>query len=201
MAPWESTLSKINHCYQKQLSITVLSVLPKMTVVLAGFLLVTDLASAKFKPKEYCLVHRWSGGLTGIGETKTEVRRALALCWMWGAGKQRVFEVWPVSDGNLRAQMSIVLDTRARCCTVLNVTCYLSCFIACTLSTPLISVMGLYRTELFSLCPALSPKGAVGPLFVWPSPFQLTCLALTSYSAFAKGEKCTPGWLEKISFQ
>ena len=64
------------------ISITFLSVLLKMTVVLAGFLLVTDLASAKFKPKEYFLVHRSSGGLTGIGETKTEVHRALALCWM-----------------------------------------------------------------------------------------------------------------------
>lgn len=106
-----------------------------MTVVIAGFSLGTDLARAKFRPEEYFLVHRSSEGLTGIGETKMEVHRALALCWMWGAGKQRAFEVWPVSDGNLRAQMYTVLDTRARCCTVLTVTCYLSCFIAHTQST------------------------------------------------------------------
>lgn len=64
------------------ISITFLSVLLKMTVVLAGFLLVTDLVSAKFKPEEYFLVHRSSEALTGIGETKMEVRRVLALCWM-----------------------------------------------------------------------------------------------------------------------
>ena len=64
------------------ISITFLSVLLKMTVVLAGFLLVTDLASAKFKSEEYFLVHRSSEGLTGIGETKMEVPRVLALCWM-----------------------------------------------------------------------------------------------------------------------
>ena len=46
----------------------------------------------------------------------------------------------------------------------------------------------LWYKELFSPCLALSPKGAVGPLFVWLSPFQLTCLALMSYSAFAKGK-------------
>lgn len=64
------------------ISFTFLSVLLNMTVVLAGFLLVTDLASAKFKPEEYFLEHRSSEGLTGIGETKMEVRRVLALCWM-----------------------------------------------------------------------------------------------------------------------
>ena len=68
------------------------------------------------------------------------------------------------------------------------VTCYLPCLISHTLSSPLISLMGLYRTELFTLYPTSSPEGPVGTLFLWLSPFQLTCLALKSYSAFSKGK-------------
>jgi len=68
----------------------------------------------------------------------------------------------------------------------------LSIMLHCVYTKYSLSVMGLYRTELFTLCLALSTKGPVEPLFVWPSTFQLICLALKSYLAFAK-VKYMPG--------
>ena len=46
-----------------------------MFIVIAGFMLVTDLANAKLKPEEYFLVHRSCEDLTGIGEIRMEERR------------------------------------------------------------------------------------------------------------------------------